>query len=269
MTSMGTEINMKHSGKLRPAIKFFLFPAMLFIVFACSSAKKEVKESPFEPEKSLQQAEDLMSRRYYEEARKVLEEIKTKDTSLQYSILAKLRIADTYFEDESYEEAAVEYGSFLEAYPSHKYSSYAQYKLAMSFFKQIRTVDISYFVAQKALLEFQKLQRNYPRNPYMELTENWIAACHRMLAEYEFYVGSFYFKKGAYRAAVQRFDGLLKKYPDSVKESETLYYLGISYENLGQRDKAISTLTSLIEKFPTIKISSDARDFIASLKEKK
>ncbi len=259
---------MKYFEKFLSAIKIILFVTVPLLAAACS-ANKEVKEPPFDPEKSFQQAEDLMNRGYPGEARKVLEDIKVKDTSLQYSILAKLRIADTYFEEESYEEAVVEYESFLDTYPSHKFASYAQYKLAMSFFKQIRTVDVSYSQTQKALQEFEKLKRNYPRNPYMEVTESRIAACLRILAEYEFYVGSFYFKKGAYNAAAQRLEGLLKKYPDSVKESEALYYLGLSYENMGQREKALDTLNSLIEKFPTIKLSSDAKEFIATLKDKK
>lgn len=260
---------MKDFKKFRIAVNVFSFAVMLFLVHACSSMKKEVQEPPFQPEKSLQQADDLMTRGDYEGARKVLEEIKAKDSSLQYAILAKLRIADTYFDAESYEEAVVEYKSFLDAYPSHKYASYAQFRLAMSYYKQIKTVDVSYSVAQTALQEFEKLQRNYPRNPYMEVTENRITACQRMLAEYEFYVGSFYFKKGAYRAAIQRFEGLLNNFPGSVKESDALYYLGLSYENLGQREKAVTTLTALIEKFPTIKLSSDAKKILASLKDKK
>ena len=61
---------------------------------------------------------------------------------------------------------------------------------------------------------------------------------------------SFYFKKGSYEAAANRFNGILAKYPGSKHESDTLYYLGLSYENMGQRDKAVDTLTTLIDKFP-------------------
>ncbi|RJQ45184.1 MAG: outer membrane protein assembly factor BamD [Nitrospiraceae bacterium] len=259
---------MKLFKELRPA-KIFLFITLFCCIYACSYFKKEIKEPPFDSETSYQQAEDLMNRGYNEEARKVLEDIKGKDTSQQYAILARLRIADTYFEDSSYEEAVIEYQSFLDSYPAHKYASYAQYRIAMSYFKQIKTPDVSYSVAQTAIQEFERLQRNYPRNPYMEITENRIRACYRVLAEYEFYVGSFYFKKGAYMAAAQRFNNLLQSYPDSVNESEALYYLGLSYENLGERERAVSALTTLIEKFPTIKLSNDARNFLSSLKQKK
>lgn len=251
------------------AVRIFLFAVLGFFIVSCTYFKTELKEAPFDPESEYQKAEDLMNRGYHEEARKVLEDIRVKDTSQQYSVLSRLRIADTYFEDGAYEEGIIEYQSFIESYPAHKYAPYAQYRIAMSYFKQIKTPDISFSVARSAMEEFERLQRNYPRNPYMEITENRINACLRVLAEYEFYVGDFYFKKGAYMAAAERFNTLLKNYPDSVKESEALYYLGISYEELGERERAISALTTLIEKFPTIKLSSDARNYMSSWKENK
>ncbi len=245
--------------------KVLLVFASIFFIVACSSNKTALKENqPFNAEESFKKANNLMEQRSYEEARGIFEDIKARDASQQYAALAKLRIADTYFEDGSYEEAVTEYETFLEADPYNKYASYAQYKLAMSFFKQIKGVDISYSTAQRALKEFEKLQRNYPRNPYMDVTESRITACRRMLAEYEFYVGSFYFNKGSYEAAAQRFNNLLSNYPDSLKEPEALYYLGLSYENMGQRGLALKSLQALIEKFPSLAVSRDAKKHLAS-----
>jgi outer membrane protein assembly factor BamD len=255
----------------RKIVKKYCFFLIIFLILttACSTDKTALKEADiFDPEASLKKANELITEGKYEEAREILESIIARDASQHYSTLAKLRIADTYFEDESYEEAAVEYESFLDIHPYHKYSSYAQYMLAMSYFRRIKTVDVSYSWAKRALREFEKLQRNYPRNPYMDIVESRIKACKRTLAEYEFYVGSFYFKKGSFRAAARRFNGLLENYPDSNKVAEALYFLGLSYENLGQRDKAVSTLNNLIEKFPNIEISNRAKEVIASFKEK-
>jgi outer membrane protein assembly factor BamD len=238
---------------------------ILLFVFGCASNTAAVKESqPFKPEESLKKANDLIERGSYEEAREILENVKAKDASQQYAALAKLRIADTYFENESYEEAASGYKTFLETDPYNKYASYAQYKLAMSFFKQVRTIDISYSTVQKALEEFERLQRNYPRNPYMDVTENRIKACQHMLAEYEFYVGSFYFKKGSYEAAAQRFNNLLNHYPGVMKEPEALYYLGLSYENMGQTGQAIKTFKILTDKFPSLELSKEAKKHLVS-----
>jgi outer membrane protein assembly factor BamD len=243
-----------------------LHTLIIIFVLGCASDNKKLKENEsFNAEDSFKKANELIEKKDYEEARKVLEEIKTKDSSQQYATVAKLRIADTYFEGESYEEAATEYEAFLKADPYNKYASYAQYKLALSYFKQIRTIDISYSTAERALSEFEKLQKNYPRNPYMEITESRIKECRQMLAEYEFYVGDFYFKKGAYNAAAHRFDALLKDYPGSMQEPEALYYLGLSYKNIGQHGLAYTALRTLIEKFPSLEISNEAQKQLSSV----
>lgn len=249
--------------------KIFISFIVLSFVFACSSEKAAVKNTPlFEAEAVFKQANDKIKKGYYEEGREILENIKAQDTSGKYAALAQVRIGDSYFKEELYEESVIEYKQFLKMHPYHKYAPYVQYQLAMSYFKKISTADVSYSSAQTALKEFEKLLRRYPRNPYVNTVENRIKMCKRVLAEYEFYVGKFYFKKGSYGAAIMRFNGILQNYPDSKKEPEALYYLGLSYKNMGEQDKALLALTTLIEKYPTTKLSKEAKEIIASLKPK-
>lgn len=257
---------MKRYKQIRSLKIILPFLIIISFIAGCSYFQSAAKgNEAFDPEASLKKANDLIQNRNFEEARQILEDIKAKDASQQYATLARLRIADTYFENESFDEAATEYSAFIESDAYNKYASYAQYRLAMSFFKQIKTVDISYSTAQKALSEFEKLRENYPRNPYMDVTEERIKECRRMLAEHEFYVGSFYFNKGSYEAAAQRFNALLSNYPGSVIEPETLYYLGLSYKALGQTGQALKTLKTLTDKFPSLELSNQAKKQLASL----
>jgi outer membrane protein assembly factor BamD len=237
----------------------------VFTLLSCDLFTKNKKEEPYlGAEASFNKANELLEEGYEEDARELLEKVTTRDTSLKYAVLARLRIADSYFDEESYEEAAVEYESFLSLYPYHKYAPYAQYQLAMSYYKRIKTVDVSYSWAQKALTEFRKLQRQYPRNPYMDIIDNRVRACLEVLAEYEFYVGNFYFNKGSYIAAIGRFDGMLKNYPHSSKVPEALYYAGVSHEYLGQREEALNKLNALIKKYPGTELSLEAKKLIDS-----
>ena len=244
----------------------FLF-IMVILVFSCSKGKKDT--SFFEPAEMLKEADALISKEQYGKAREILEDIRVKDTSRKFATIARLRIADTFFEDESYEEAAVEYESFLSADTLHRYASYAQFKLAMCYFKRIKSVDVSYSWAKRALDEFEKLQYDYPRNPYLDIAEERIEVCKRVLAEFELYVGRFYFKKGSFNAAVQRFNNILGTYPGSAIEPDALYYIGVSYKNLGQQDKAEAALNSLITKYPAMEISGNAKEVLASILKNK
>lgn len=246
--------------------KYFLPFIILVLCFSCSSKKAAVKETPFfEAEAVFKQANDKIKEGDYENARQILENIKAQDASGEYTALAQIRIGDTYFKEGLYEEAAVEYGHFLEIHPYHKYAAYAQYNLAMSYFKRISTADVSYSVAQRALKEFEKLLTLYPRNPYVNVVENRMKTCKNILAEYEFYVGKFYFKKGSYSAATLRFNAMIQNYPDSRKEPEALYYMGLSYKNMDEQDKALTALTTLVEKYPTTEVSKEAKKIIVSL----
>lgn len=244
--------------------KIFLLFIILLLGSACSSKKTAVKPAAFEAEAAFREVNEKIKGRYYKEAREALENIKTQDTSGRYAALAQIRIGDTYFEEGLYEEAAAEYERFLKIHPYHKYAYYAQYQLAMSYFRMIKTADVSYGFARRALKEFENLQMLYPRNPYMDVIEGRIRVCKNILAEYEFYVGQFYFKKGSYNAAKERFNQLLQNYPGSKKEIDTFYYLGLSYAHLGNRDKAREVLIALIEKYPAAKQSGEARKLIAS-----
>jgi len=247
----------------------FLIVTLLLMAAGCASDNSALKDESIDPAESLKEANSLIEKGYYEDARAILDKVRMHGTSLNYTYLAQLRIADSYFEEESYEEAAAEYSSFLSIHPHHKYAPYARYRLAMCYFRQIRTPDVSFSLAKKALQEFRTLQREYPRNPYMDITETRIKMCLKVMAEYEFGVGRFYFKKGSYQAAINRFNGMLKQYPDSSVEPEALYYLGLSYKELGRNDDAISVLSRLIDRFPSIERSSEARKLLASIKDMK
>ncbi|MEW6714501.1 MAG: outer membrane protein assembly factor BamD [Nitrospirota bacterium] len=257
----------QYNNILKQLLAYFF---IMVISVACSSQKAAIKETPlYDAGVRFEEVNENIKKRDYEKAREILGDIKAQDTSKEYAALAQIRIGDTYFEEGEYEEAVREYEAFLDLHTYHKYAPYAQYQLAMSYYKRISGADTSYSLAKLALTEFEKLQKQYPRNPYMEITDKRIKICKDTLAGYELYVGKFYLQKGSYAAAAERFTSLLQLYPDSNTEPEALYSLGLAYKEIGEKEKAIDVLTTLNKKFPTIKLSQQARELLVSLKEKK
>ena len=256
----------EHKKNNRTVKKYLVLFIVLLLLSACSSDKSaQKKTSIFEAESVFNEANEKIKKGFYENAREILQNIKVQDTSGKYAPLAQIRIGDSYFEEGLFEESAVEYDHFLKLHPHHKYAPYAQYQLAMSYFKRITTVDVSYSYAQMALKKFENLLRLYPRNPYINVVQSRIDMCNRILAEYEYYVGTFYFKKGSYNAAALRFNTVINNYPDSRKEPEALYYLGLSHKNMGDNSKARTVLTYLTEKYPSTELSKKAQKILASL----
>lgn len=257
-----------NSGSVRGPLKLLclsLFVVLLSAVPSCSGKKEVRPEGEFNAEKSLVFANKLIEEKEYEDARKLLLEVKNRDLTKKYAPLAQLKIADAYTKEEEPELAVAEYRRFLENYPDHPNAPYAQYNIGMTYFSQIESPERGYGAAAKALQEFEKLKRMFPRNPYKDIVEMRIDKCRNTIADYEFIVGEGYFKKGAHEAAIGRFQNLLLKFPEYKKEPLVLYRLALSYERTGNRDKALEYLNALIGKFPNDSLVKEAKEELASL----
>lgn len=237
-------------------------------MISCSGKPTVKPPERFDSEKAFSKANEQLEKKDYEEARAGFLEVRNRDMSKKFAPLAQLKIADSYVKEEMNELAVSEYQKFLEAYPDHQYASYAQYQIAMVYFNQIESPERGYGGAAKALEEFEKLKKMFPRNQYKDVIDVRIEKCRNTIAEYEYLVGQFYYKKGSYNAAIQRFERLLKNHPDYKGEADILYLTGMSYKNLGQKDKATEYLTLFIEKYPSSKLALDAKKGLSSLKSK-
>jgi outer membrane protein assembly factor BamD len=238
---------------------FMSVSALLIIFFIAGCGKKDVKpEESYEPEKFLNKADTLVTEKNYDEARKVLLEVKNRDSQKKYGALAQLKIADTYIKEGDPDLAIAEYRKFIENYPDNQYASYAQYQIAMAYYSQIESPDRGTGAAKSALIEFNRLKQLYPRNPYRDVVELRIEKARNTIADGDFMIGEFYFKKESYQAALGRFEELLAKYPDYKREDQTLLLMGKSYKALKKDDKAKEVFSRLIKKYPTSDAAKEA-----------
>ncbi len=221
---------------------------LLVLVAGCAE-----KKLPFDPVRVFNDAEQNMRDENFEKARKDYQEIQEKSPDKSYDAVIMLRVADTYFGEEKYSEALVEYQNFLNYHPVHKDAAYAQYQIAMCSYKELTTIDRDPTPAHTVIREMQKLLEKYPKSGYDDQAKKYIAICQNWIADYEFYVAHFYYKIEAYKAAVGRCEKLLHDYPGSPAEKDALYYAGLSYVELGERDQARAKFEALAKKYPAMK----------------
>ena len=248
-----------------PLVRVLSGVLLLLSIASCSGTKEIKPETGFDPEKTLARAGELIESKDYEEARKLLLQVKNRDLTKKYAPLAQLKMADAYAREEEADLAVEEYKKFIELYPDHANASYAQYQIAMVYFNQIESPERGYGAAARALEEFEKLKRLFPRNPYKELIEVRIEKCRSTMADYELLVGEYYFRKGSYRAALGRFEALLNKFPGYKKEPLVLYRAALSHKHTGDANKAIEFLNRLIGKYPNDSLVKEAKKELASL----
>lgn len=152
----------------------------------------------------------------YEKAKRSFDTLLNQYPFSDYSLLAELKIADSNYYLDNYEEALLLYKDFEEHHPTNEAIPYVMLQVGMCYYNQIDTIDRDISSATNAIYAFTKQLRAFPNSPYKEEVEAKITAARNFLANHEFYVASFYERTFAYEEAESRLEYLLRQYPDAI-----------------------------------------------------
>ncbi|WP_225072952.1 outer membrane protein assembly factor BamD [Desulfuromonas sp. CSMB_57] len=220
---------------------------LLILVAGCASKTAPVGSSA---QDFFRQGEEAMAKGRYREAVTAFGEARQIFESAELNRRADLNIAEAHFLDKEYVEAAAAYENFLKQYPGSAEAARVMYRLGMSYFNQILSMDRDQTATQSALVTFESLLRLYPNAPEAAEATARIQACREQLAAHELYVGRFYLKMARHQAAIGRLQKLLKDYPDYPGRSEAYLLLGQAYLNNGHPNLAVQTFEQLIADQP-------------------
>ena len=155
----------------------------------------------------------------YNEALKAYTDLKDWYPFSKYAILAELKIADSHFKLEEYDEAIVAYEQFERLHPRNDAIPYIVNQIGLCWFNRIDTVDRDYTPAQNAMVQFQRLLEQFPDSEEAKAAPDHIAKCIDNIVGHELYVADFYFKTEEYEAALKRYEYIVEFYP-GTRQSE-------------------------------------------------
>lgn len=176
-----------------------------------------------------------------------------------------MKRGEAFFEKEEFAEAIVEYNHFLDLHRNHMLASYAAFRIGESQMKRAKGIERDPEPIQKAIDSFERLRRDYPASRYDTQAVDKLQECHDLLAQMHLFVGQFYYRRGSYLAAAHRFEQIMKVYPDKSVAPDALYFLAMSYHDLGADDWASEQLTLLAEKYPNSAHSSEGKRLLAKI----
>src|SRR5438128_9838883 len=194
--------------------------------------------------------------------------LKTDPIERNYDPHVIMKRAEAFFEKEDYAEAAVEYQHFLDLHRAHMLAPYAQYRLGLSHYKQVTTLDRDPEHVRQTIEAMEKLLKEYPGSAYELDAHTKIKEGREHLAAYEIYVGKHYYRQAAYLAALHRFEHVLALYPDVEDSAEAHYYLAKTYKDIGSPERAVEHLIVLMAQYPKAKIRKEGQALLASLNGK-
>jgi outer membrane protein assembly factor BamD len=172
---------------------------------------------------------------------------------------AQLDLIYLYYRSQQPEQAIDAAEEFERENPTHERLDYALYMRGLVLFDQapniiekLLRVDLSLRPPKDTLRSFstfQELIRRFPDSEYVPDARQRMVFLRNRLAEFENHVADYYFRRGAYVAAINRAKYALEHYPEAPQLEKTLQVLVLAYEELGMRDLAADARRVLRDSF--------------------
>ena len=191
----------------------------------------------------------------------------------RYAALAELRVADCELSQQHYTEAIRRYRSFVRARPTHQHVDYANFQIAVCYYRQIPTdvfltpprEERDQNPTRSALRVVRRFLRDYTESIHVEEARRVERDCLALLARHELYVAGFYLQRDRPLATVGRLEHMLAEYAGSGLDPDALLLLGRTYLHMRERGQARQAFDDLIERFPDSVLVVQARRYLADM----
>jgi len=241
------------------------------LVAACAThTRGSVPPGTDEPDKFLfEKGTEALNAKKWLTAREFFKQVTETYTASPYRPDAKLGIGDTYLGEGTAEALVLainEFREFLSFYPTHRRADYAQFKVGMSHFRQMRAAQRDQTETREALKEFEAFVARYPDSSLMAEGKAKLRETRDRLSESDYLVGYFYFRQRWYPGAIYRFKALLKEDPEYTGRDAVFYHLAESLARTKQEAEALPYFERLVNEFEQSEYLPLAQKRITELK---
>jgi outer membrane protein assembly factor BamD len=165
----------------------------------------------------------------YMEARQGFERLLYNHPGSELCDDAQFHLGETYFLEEDYFMAALEYSKLIRKYLTSTYQEIAQFRLALCSFEQMNPYTLDQESTYQAIEEFSIYLFKYPDGVHAEEVRTKLHDCRNRLARKEYENGRFYMKRNHPASARIYFQEVISRYGDTDWHLPSLFELGESY----------------------------------------
>jgi outer membrane protein assembly factor BamD len=233
--------NTRRSGWLRLA-------AAVLLALACGGCSlfPEVQKdetSSWNAERLYGEAHQALVEGNYTRAVKLFESLEARFPYGRYAQQAILESAYANYRAGETAASVAACDRFIRTYPNHPNVDYAYYLKGLVHFREdqgllgyVYELDLSERepkAMRESFAAFKELSIKFPDSRYAQDSIDRMRYLTNALATYEVKVAFYYYRRGAYVAAVNRAQGALTTYPRTAANQGALDVLAKSYDKLG------------------------------------
>ena len=223
---------------------------ILTVLILAGCASKPETEEEREPAEVIlyQLAQDRINAKNYSGAVESLSRIERFYPFGVYAEQARADLIYAFYMSGDYDQAYAASEKFIRLYPRNTNIDYAYFMKGMTGYYQdegllndIFALDLSKRDTSPALQSYADLTEfiiRYPESEYIDAARERLIFLRNLIASSELDGAEYYMKRGAYLAAVNRANYVLKNIPNSTERERALRILKEAYKQLGYDEYA-------------------------------
>ncbi|TSE21559.1 Outer membrane protein assembly factor BamD [Tepidimonas alkaliphilus] len=226
----------------------------------CASSPPKDATANWSPNKLYAEAMDERAAGNYDKAIQYFEKLEGRAAGTPLAQQAQLEKAYTHYKNGEPAQALATLDRFMRLHPTSPALDYALYLKGLVNFND--NLGLFGFISQQDLSErdqkaakdsfeaFKQLVERFPDSRYAADARQRMVYIVNALAQSEVHIARYYFRRGAYVAAINRAQLAIRDYPNAPANEEALYLLYKSYEALGMEQQAHDARRVLELNFP-------------------
>lgn len=237
----------------------------------CSTRSRGlVPAGTIEPDRFLfDKGTEALNNKKWLTSREFFKQVTETYTQSPYRPDSKLGIGDTYLGEGTAEALVLainEFREFLTFYPTNARADYAQYKLGLAHFKQMRGPQRDQTETRETIKELQAFVERYPNSSLITEGRTKLREARDRLSESDYLVGFFYFRQRWYPGGIDRFKELLKQDPEYSRRDAVYFYLAESLIKMKREAEALPYFEQLVNEFEKSEYLTETQKRISELK---
>jgi outer membrane protein assembly factor BamD len=266
----GRMIHAARTWPLRKTAAGLVIAVTVACAAACATGPRRPPTGTPEPDRFLfERGSESLNDRKWLTAREYFRQLVDVYPQSQFRADAKLGIGDTYLGEGTAEAFLLginEFREFLSYYPTHRRADYAQYKLGMAHYYQMRAPERDQTETKEAIRELTAFMERYPSSSLRDEGAAKLREARDRLSNSEYQVGYHYYRQRWYPGAIERFKGIVDRDPNYTHRDAVFFYLGEALAKIQRPAEALPYYDRLIKEFETSEFLPEAQKRVEAIR---
>ena len=263
-----------HGFGSRRLIRLALLCVAVSAIGLAGCSREEIDDG-VPAEELYERAQAALQARAWPQAIQRSKQLTTRYPFGRHAEQAQLDMAYAQFKGGQSEQAITTLDRFIRTYPTHPNVDYAwylkglvNYGQAIGFLRRLfpgQVVDRDQTSARQAFMDFQELIRRFPESRYVADARQRMVYLRNVMAKQDVVIGEYYFRRGAYVAAINRARHVIETYPQAPANIEALDLMARAYTRLDLPELAADMRRVIEHNYGDVDLEKDKPGILSRL----